>query len=59
MIKFIAVDDCDGCGTCVDNCPVEILEVVEEKIVMTEADLCTDCGICAEVCPNAVLELVL
>ena len=59
MINIVALEHCDGCGTCVDNCPAGIFEVVEEKILMADVDLCTDCGVCAEVCPNAVLEFVL
>ena len=57
MIKIANIEKCDGCGTCVDNCPVEILQVVNGKITITQVSLCTACGTCKISCPNLVLEV--
>ena len=55
MVNITNVEACDGCNTCVDNCPVGVLEV-DGKVHIADPDMCTDCGICIEVCPNAVLD---
>ena len=58
MIKIVDAANCDGCGVCVDNCPTEVLGVVNEKVEIIDAELCTDCRICMHVCPYGVLEVV-
>lgn len=56
MLHLSNIDRCDGCGLCVDNCPLGVLEVKAGKVTVSDGDLCTDCGICREVCPNGVIE---
>ncbi len=50
-------DECIGCGTCVERCPVNILEMVDQRPQKTNMNV--DCILCAECfynCPvNAVL----
>lgn len=46
---------CDGCGECVDVCPVDAIELQSEKAVIN--DECIDCGICVETCPNQAILL--
>ena len=58
MINIIAIEKCDGCGVCVDNCPTEVLGIVDEKVKVIDSELCTDCLICMEVCPYGVLEVI-
>ena len=58
MINLVKLESCDGCCTCVYNCPVEILEVINQKIKILDTEMCTNCGICVEVCPNGVLEAI-
>jgi NAD-dependent dihydropyrimidine dehydrogenase PreA subunit len=56
MISIRNLRNCDGCGNCVDNCPLEVLEIVAEKVKITDGEMCTDCGVCVGVCANQVLE---
>jgi len=56
MTEIINKERCDGCGVCVENCPVAILHVTDDKVVITRSELCTDCHICREVCPYQVFE---
>jgi len=46
---------CDGCGTCVDECPVGAIELNDTATV--DEDMCTDCGSCIDVCPNNAIML--
>jgi ferredoxin len=57
MVKIAQIEKCDGCGTCTDNCPTQILAVENGKISITDASLCTECANCKLSCPNKVLEM--
>jgi Fe-S-cluster-containing hydrogenase component 2 len=45
---------CTGCGVCIDACPFEAIQLVDQraKIVST---LCTQCGACLDACPNGAI----
>ena len=58
MIKIVNAESCDGCGVCVDNCPTEVLGIVNEKVEIIDSELCTDCMVCMHVCPYGVLEVI-
>jgi len=49
-MAYKITDDCIGCGSCVDECPVEAISEKDGKYVI-DADKCLDCGACAGVCP--------
>lgn len=42
-------DECIGCGTCVDDCPVGA--IVESGDIFKITNDCTECGNCVESCP--------
>jgi ferredoxin len=56
FVVTIDRDQCEGCGECADNCPVSIIEMVDEKAKVTgEMDDCLGCETCVSVCPaNAI-----
>ncbi len=56
MSVKIEAATCVGCGACIGTCPVEALEMVEDKAVVNEAT-CIDCGACVDVCPVACITL--
>jgi quinol-cytochrome oxidoreductase complex cytochrome b subunit/coenzyme F420-reducing hydrogenase delta subunit len=56
----VDLDNCNGCGRCVDDCPFSAVALQprtdgsgfsEEAVV--SANLCTGCGICAGACPTS------
>jgi ferredoxin len=66
--NFLAVvhgQDCSGCGTCVNVCPVNAVSLVSaqdsqhprRKSVRLSSDLCLGCGICVRNCPTGALHL--
>jgi predicted Fe-Mo cluster-binding NifX family protein/ferredoxin len=50
VIAKIDIDLCSGCGTCVEACPREAIQVVEGVAQVKEED-CIGCGACAAECP--------
>ncbi len=55
-ISKIEEESCVGCGTCVERCPVEAIEVIEQIASINE-NRCIGCGICAHFCPQESIKL--
>jgi len=51
------VDECVGCGDCIDRCQMEALSLVDDVIAIDEAR-CIGCGNCSTVCPTDCLTMV-
>ncbi|MFP3953070.1 MAG: DUF362 domain-containing protein, partial [Candidatus Acetothermia bacterium] len=43
-------EECEGCGVCLESCPVDAIEVNNGKAIIDNAT-CTRCGDCFETCP--------
>jgi NAD-dependent dihydropyrimidine dehydrogenase PreA subunit len=46
---------CDGCGVCVDICPMNVYDMVDDKSEPTRSDDCILCMACVNACPNAAI----
>ncbi|MCK8817010.1 electron transfer flavoprotein subunit alpha [Natroniella sulfidigena] len=46
--------NCNLCGKCMDACPFDAIEIVDEKVEMNAA--CKACGICVDECQKGVIE---
>ncbi len=53
---LVDIEECIGCGDCVERCQFEALSVLEEVCVVDYAR-CVGCGLCALVCPTDALYL--
>ena len=51
-------DLCVGCGTCVDNCYTNSIELNDEGKAELVGDYCIGCGVCAYFCPENAISLV-
>ncbi|MFX0074617.1 MAG: 4Fe-4S binding protein [Candidatus Hermodarchaeota archaeon] len=49
-------DDCVGCGTCLDLCPMNTIEL-NGPIAKVDDSKCIGCGICAHHCPEQAIDL--
>ena len=49
-------DICTGCGTCLDRCQMNALNLVDD-ISKVNRDRCIGCGACVPTCPNDAINL--
>lgn len=42
-------EECVGCETCVSECPVEAISMVDDVAVIDQ-DTCNQCKTCVEIC---------
>ena len=43
---------CTGCGTCLEECPVDAIALTENEVARINDEQCIRCGTCHEVCPQ-------
>ncbi|CAL5990807.1 Ferredoxin_Fd3 [Hexamita inflata] len=51
---LIVEQRCIGCGNCVIECPVQVLQLhpVTKKVRIVYQELCIGCYSCVQVCPS-------
>lgn len=50
-------DECDGCGTCRDSCPVDVFQIVDGKSVVANVDECLFCRACEVQCSKGCIQI--
>jgi Pyruvate/2-oxoacid:ferredoxin oxidoreductase delta subunit len=58
FLSNIDQEICVGCGTCVERCPVDAIELNEDEKAERNAEWCIGCGICAHFCPESAISLL-
>ncbi|MFP3871878.1 MAG: DNA-directed RNA polymerase subunit D [Candidatus Natronoplasma sp.] len=55
----VKIDDekCDECEECIEACPVEILEMDDGELSVTDVEECRLCSACEEVCDEGAIEI--
>ncbi|PKN69233.1 MAG: hypothetical protein CVU54_10835 [Deltaproteobacteria bacterium HGW-Deltaproteobacteria-12] len=56
FIAEVAADDCIGCGSCLDRCPMEALSI-PDQVAEVEEKSCIGCGLCVSSCPTSAIVL--
>jgi ferredoxin len=54
---IINAEECSGCGICIDVCPNEVLDLVDDIAQPINEGSCDGCGTCAEECPMGAIEI--
>jgi len=49
-------ETCEGCGVCLERCPMEAIRRVDGQIAV-DVDRCIGCGLCVSTCPTGSLTL--
>ena len=50
-------DVCVACGTCVDVCPMEAMQIVQGSFASPLEEKCVGCGVCAKECPASAIKV--
>ena len=58
FLSQVDSDICSGCGTCVEKCPVDAIELNDSDIAEVNAEYCLGCGVCAHFCPENAITLL-
>jgi ferredoxin len=62
-IILIDVETCEGCGDCVDSCPMQLLALQEASdrevaVVIGSLDECLGCEACVVICPSGSVTMM-
>ena len=56
FIRETELDECIGCGSCADVCPVDAVVMADERPEV-DTNWCIGCGVCAVSCPAGVISI--
>lgn len=62
-IIMIDAETCEGCGDCVDSCPMQLLALQvasdrEVAVVVGSLDDCLGCEACVVICPTGSVTML-
>lgn len=51
----IDTDECTACASCVDACPMGVLEIEDEVATVVDEESCIGCSACLDECPTGAI----
>ncbi|MGA6924076.1 MAG: 4Fe-4S binding protein [Desulfosarcina sp.] len=48
---------CTGCGTCLEWCPTDAIDLDQDGLAHRDESACLGCGVCARFCPESAISL--
>jgi NAD-dependent dihydropyrimidine dehydrogenase PreA subunit len=51
-------DSCNGCGICIEKCPVDAIELTENNKAKLNDQYCIGCGVCVHFCPESAISML-
>ena len=58
-MAFVESDECVGCATCEERCPVGAIKVGDDETAVVDESLCIGCGVCTPTCDTEAVALVV
>jgi len=55
-VVVVDKDECTGCETCVETCPVEAISIKDDKADIDQ-EKCTQCETCVPECPVEAIKI--
>lgn len=56
-VPLVDLSRCDGCGLCVQVCPLGALGMLDGRAAVTRPGQCQYTGHCAQLCPHQAITL--
>lgn len=53
----IELERCEGCGDCVEQCPMGVFQMVDSKSQAVNEEKCIECCLCETVCPQLAITI--
>ena len=58
FLSKISSSLCIGCGTCVEKCPIDAIQLNDDNIAEVNPKYCIGCGVCAHFCSENAISLL-
>jgi NAD-dependent dihydropyrimidine dehydrogenase PreA subunit len=58
-VASVEVEECAGCGTCEERCPMGAIVVGDDEVAAVDESLCIGCGVCVPTCSTESCGLVV
>jgi len=56
MTAIVDQEKCNGCGDCVESCPLDAIAMNDGKSTV-DPETCGDCGACIDACPSEAISV--